>query len=284
MRESVARAFRRFTANLEGYTLYMYLDVNGYVHTGIGNLIDSPEIAASLEWRRSDGSVATKNEVIDAWNTVKARQDMKTGGGVAYAPLTTLRLRESAISELVAHKLSQHEAALKRRFPAFEAWPADAQLGILSMAWALGPNFKFQKFEAALKKVFPDFFSAAEESHIREQGNLGVIPRNIANRILFENAAQVLALGLDPAKLYYPGVIQRDGSIKGGEPGPTPTASGAPPSMPPLAADTAKPLGTIPRVAASATPSFPGGVYGHLALGAALGGALMIALTSMRKS
>ena len=49
--------------------------------------------------------------------------------------------------------------------------------------------------------------TAERESHLRTDGNPGVIPRNEANTRLFTNAAAVVAQGLDRSRLYYPDAL-----------------------------------------------------------------------------
>src|SRR6185369_2729416 len=126
-------------------------------------------------------------EVADAWTKVHDAQSYaKLGGGNAYwAHLTSLRLDHDGIAQLVKSKLAANEEILKKRFPAWESWPADAQLGTLSMAWAMGPNFNFPRFQAAVTQLIPDFRAAAAESKMGEAGNPGLVPRNLANRALF---------------------------------------------------------------------------------------------------
>lgn len=205
MRAAVAAAFRDFTARFEGVCPWLYLDVLGLVTTGIGNLVDPMPAALSLPWRQPDGSLADQDTIAAAWRTVKAAQSMKLGGGGAFARLTTIRLTDAGVNDLVQGRLRANDAALSKRFPGYDSWPADAQLGTLSMAWAMGTGFMFPKFEAAVHAL--DFATAARECAISTAGNPGVAPRNAADVICFTNAAQALAQRLDPEKLWYPAVI-----------------------------------------------------------------------------
>ncbi|MGO9893202.1 MAG: hypothetical protein ACLPX8_03180, partial [Bryobacteraceae bacterium] len=110
-------------------------------------------------------------------------------------------------------RLAANESFLKRQqwFQDFDTWPADAQLGLLSMAWAMGPGGpgQFPHFSSACKSL--DFNAAAAECKMNEAGNPGLIPRNQANFTLFSNAAIVLAGeaqgGLQSSSLYYPRVL-----------------------------------------------------------------------------
>jgi hypothetical protein len=100
-------------------------------------------------------------------------------------------------------KLAANETYLRQRYPAYDDWPADAQLGLLSMSWAMGPGFKFPAFDAAVTDL--DFARAATVCSINSTNNPGVVPRNAANKQLFGNAAAVGAWALDPDVLWYPG-------------------------------------------------------------------------------
>jgi GH24 family phage-related lysozyme (muramidase) len=209
--DSVLNAYRAFTAQFEGITRFMYTDKKGYVTTGIGNLIENlkthqptPE-TFTLGWKRPDGSPASQQEILDAWNAVKAAWPKVQS--VAAQSLTTIRLDKEAIDRLVTSKLKQNEAYLRKKYPGYDAWPADAQLGILSMAWALGSGFDFPKFTAAVNRPRPDFRAAAAASHIHDPGN-PIEGRNAANKQLFLNAASVLDAGHDIATLFYPRALK----------------------------------------------------------------------------
>lgn len=201
MRTAVRDAFVTYTSPLEGVVHFMYCDVLGLVTTGIGNLIDPAQMALGLPWLRADGSPATQREIAAEWMAVKARQDLKMQGGMAYKQVTRLHLDDAGVAALVMGKLDANDAFLIKRFPSFEDWPADAQLATHSLAWACGPAFRFPKLAAALENQ--DFDTAAAECTIHpEQGT--IVKRNAAQRILYRNAAKVLACQLDPDELHWP--------------------------------------------------------------------------------
>lgn len=208
MRQTVRDNYAAFTSRFEGAVPWMYLDVKGLVTTGIGNLIDSPGAAQALPWRHGvNGALASPAEVAAGWQAVKARQDQKLigGGQKFWGTLTDLRLDADGIRQLVDAKLQSNEAILRNRFPGYESWPADAQLGLLSMAWAMGANFKFPKFEAAVNGLVPDFRAAASLSHMNAAGNPGLVPRNTANESLFLSAADTLSSNLSLDRINWSG-------------------------------------------------------------------------------
>jgi hypothetical protein len=194
---SVQDAFIPFTEPLEGRVPFMYLDVKSLVSTGVGNLLDAdsgehfgtnpqplPDIF-TLEWfDRNTNAIASNSEIEEEYRTVKF-------SGTAFASLsqkeaiTRLRISDQTINDLVTRKLFSFEDTLRNRppFTLLDQWPADGQLGLFSMAWGLGPAFRFPKFEAAA--AAQDWLTMAHECKMREEGNPGVIPRNVRNALLF---------------------------------------------------------------------------------------------------
>jgi hypothetical protein len=156
----------------------MYLDVKRLVSTGVGNLLDQddperfgsnpqplPEIF-TLGWSdKNTGVPANRDEILQEYRTVKF-------SNTANLPtpqrerITRLVITEDAVDALVARKRDSFEAALKQRqpFAAFESWPADAQLGVMSMAWAMGPKFRFPRFQAAAQAA--DWLEAAKAGRV----------------------------------------------------------------------------------------------------------------------
>lgn len=211
MYQSVQDAFMSFSTQFEGKVNYMYLDIKGLVTIGIGNLIDPVDLALNLPFvHKSDGSSASQDEIRNEWNTLKAQPDLAQKGYQACAPLTSLMLTDDSIAQLVTAKLNQFATTLKAtsEFSDMDSWPADAQLGLLSMAWAMGPGFgpSWPKFRAAC--AAHDWAAAAANCRMNETGNPGLKPRNDADVLLFTNAAAVQASGLDFSVLHWPSSVQ----------------------------------------------------------------------------
>lgn len=208
-RAAVFPAFLPLTRQFEGgeSIAWPFLDVKGLVTTGMGLLIDDPSMGG-LPWLHNAGGPASPAEIADAYQTVKAAQDhSQLGGGNAYwQNLTDLRLDADGFAQAVQNKFSSNENVMRGAFPAFDVYPADAQLGLHLLAWAMGPAFapKYPKFSAALRSSPPDFATAAQESHLSEVGNPGVHPRNVAMLVAFSNAQAVQDSGSDPDALNYP--------------------------------------------------------------------------------
>lgn len=203
MRASVRERFVWFTSRYEGVVPWMYLDVKGLVTTAIGNLIDPIQYALALPFVRADGSPASKDEIAAEWSRVKSHPTAAMQGHRVLKDVTSLRLTEDGIAKVVGAKLDQNWTHLRGRFPEIAEWPADAQLATLSMAWACGPAFRFPMLEASLRSQ--NFAMAAIECKMSTTGNPGIVPRNVANKILYRNAHVVKQFDVyDPETLYYP--------------------------------------------------------------------------------
>jgi GH24 family phage-related lysozyme (muramidase) len=179
----------------------MYLDKKGLVTVGIGNLIDPIRLAVSLPFLHSDGSLATKDEITFEWRKMKLNKHLAFQGATAAGKIASLHLSSNSISELVFTVLRKNDKQLIEALPAFRNWPADAQLAIHSMAWAMGTGFlaEFPKFIRAC--LIGDWTKAASECAMRTANNAGLIPRNHANRKLLLAADLVCKNGLDYATL-----------------------------------------------------------------------------------
>lgn len=204
MKTSVINIFAEFSTSFEGYVPHMYLDIKGLVTIGIGNLIDPMSSALGLPFVRKDnGQPATTNDIILEWRKMKLNKQLAQQGYRAAAKIATLELTKDGIANLVRNKMFDFETYIERHtLPEFDTFPADAQLAIMSMAWAMGPAFfpKFPAFTKACKQK--EWSTAAEHCYINSKNNPGLIPRNKANRKLFLAAAYVQYENLNPENLY----------------------------------------------------------------------------------
>jgi GH24 family phage-related lysozyme (muramidase) len=211
VRDVVREAFHAFSEPLEGRCRHLYADAKGLITTGVGNLVDPVNLALALPWRRPDGELATDAEVIAAWKRVKRDANPRAGGGT-HARLTSIRLEDADVDRLIERKLDEVDAQLARLLPAWESWPADGELALISWAWAAGAAAKYPKMLAALKRL--DFAAAADEVKVWSIANDGtksepgtLKDRNRHNRNLLRNAAAVVVGDLDPTVLHWPAVL-----------------------------------------------------------------------------
>jgi len=192
MHQSVKDAFIPFNEPLEDRVPFMYMDILGLVSTGIGNKLEEnghllPE-AFTLGWSDKITHVPASNaEIEQEYQTVK-NSGTAMGTHAQKEAVTRLRITNSAIDTLVMTKLAQMETLLRARppFAGLDLWPAPGQLGLFSMAWAMGPAFNFPSFQAAAQSE--DWLTMARESHMDDSANPGLVPRNVRNGLLFSIA------------------------------------------------------------------------------------------------
>ncbi|MET7573164.1 peptidoglycan-binding protein [Streptomyces sp. NPDC005492] len=191
------------------------LDADSSEHFGT-NPSPLPDIFALGWFDKNTRAPANREEIEEEYRQVKF-------SGTNLAPLgqkeqiTRLRISDEDIDSLVTAKLDSFEATLKGRAPftGFDDWPADGQLGLLSMAWAMGPLFNFPKFQGAAAQS--DWTTMARECKMTEAGNPGVIPRNIRNALLFSLAGWTSSQGgADFSQLIYDPTQKLDANMRSG--------------------------------------------------------------------
>lgn len=210
MRASVAKYFEYFSAGFEARVPVLYLDIKGLVTTGVGNLVDPMPLALELPWMHRNTTLdvpASQAEIINEWNRVKAATAHATGPTSYWLATARLQLNTQAIDDLVARKAAEFERGLSAyaEFKDFPEWPADAQLGILSMAWAMGDGgfATFPHFRAAAAKG--DFRGMAAQCYLDTTDNPGLVSRNRANFELFTNASIIVrSKAFDYDKIVWP--------------------------------------------------------------------------------
>ena len=203
IRPAVLAAWRAWNTPLEGVCQWMYLDTLGLVTTGMGNLIDPVGLALPLPWLKQDLLPATESDIVAEWDRIKFRVELAKQGAEAARAIATLSLTDAAIDALIGSKLQSFADTLAAvpEFAAFEAWPADAQMGILSMAWAMGPNFApgWPLFRAAC--AAEDFATAADECWMQDNGG-DIERRNVATERAFLAAERTVTEWRDFDTLY----------------------------------------------------------------------------------
>jgi hypothetical protein len=215
-RNSVIDGFIKVQSPWEGVADVMYTDVLGLVTTAIGYLIDSNSNtspmanmngyapALVIPWvHKSDGQPATQPEIIQDWQTVK---NAHTQSGSFDLPndkkITQLKIPELVIQDLTASRMANNETELLKSLPNFAKFPADAQMAIHGMAWAMGgafiPRDGFKTFANAANRS--DWAAAKANSNFK-----GVSAKRKAGQDkMFDNAATVAANKLNPDTLWYP--------------------------------------------------------------------------------
>ena len=207
-KKSVRAVFLEFSKKFEGCIPWIYLDIKGLATVGIGCLIEPAGQALALPFvHRGTEDRATQDEISRDWVMVKRQRNLAHQGAQRARFFTNLDLLPEGIEALALQRLKLNEDyLLGHAFPMFGEFPADAQLGIHSMAWACGAGFPriFPRFTAAAK--VSDWAGCVRECTINAKNNPGLVPRNWANKKLFTKAAEVAAdpehETHDPEKLY----------------------------------------------------------------------------------
>jgi hypothetical protein len=215
---------------------YMYEDILGLVTTGMGNLIETPSTPPTQEnpstegtitdeglnagWTHADGTPASDDEIRAEFANVKAKWsaghwEPLGGFNENGKEIATLFLPEAAVKKLIFAKLQAFANVLKTQLPEWDSFPADAQMALLSHAWAAGASLGgWPKFKGFINSNPPDWRSAAAEGYVYGPNHTviaGITPRNDSNVRLMLNAEGVARTGSDPAVLYFPADIGSGG-------------------------------------------------------------------------
>ena len=187
MRPAVAAIFPKFSETYEGNVPWPYADCEGKITVGIGCLCDEPGEFHSLSWRDSEGDLADWDHVQHGYEEVRKAAVQRPGfASSGYEAETTIRLNPGDIVTLCLSRAKFADEFFTLRLPGYEAAPATAQLGVLSMAYAVGSYGvvrDFPKFCAAFSRG--DWATCALECHMDDRKNPGLRPRNRANQTLF---------------------------------------------------------------------------------------------------
>ena len=160
----------------------MYADTRGYVTTGIGNKLSSPQEAMELPWRhKATGLPATGAEIRAAFDRVEAKyaefrlahpDPKKSAGAPYYERATDLVLSTAKVDELANSRIEGFLKSLQRIFPGFDAYPAPAQRALVDMVYTLGAKGLEKKFPTVVASCRAgDFTTAARFCHRKAQAN-----------------------------------------------------------------------------------------------------------------
>ncbi len=190
MKQSVRAVFVEFSTKFDSCVPWMHLDGEGMVRAGINCLVDPIDHAFGVEWiHKDDGHKAEINEISSDWVRVKKNRLLAHQGPARARFVTSLELTKEGVEKLTFGRLEAHEAYLVAHvFPAFEGYPANVQLAILSAVWALGDPAQLKP--AFVKAILEEAWAlAAEECFLSEVNAPERKPRNWANRKLLATAA-----------------------------------------------------------------------------------------------
>lgn len=199
----VRDSFVAFTSRFEGRIRWPYLDAKSIVTAAIGIALPQPSDMCSLPWMVDDRA-ATHGEMYAAWATVHGHTELAGigGGQPVWQRLTDVRLPLASLDGITLERFDANDGRLSG-IARWGEFPADAQLAVHSMAYAMGVQrlyAEFPRFMGAIVRL--DFATAASEAHMSELGNAPLKPRNIADKERLLAAAQVIAEGA-PRDAFY---------------------------------------------------------------------------------
>jgi hypothetical protein len=210
MYDTVRAIIRKFLSMYEGELKQMYLDNRGLVTTGVGNLLQDSTAATNYQWEHISGNaLASSDEVIAEYNNVKS-DDTKTkipnwkimGGGnfvkrAIELGIVTLQLTSDSYNKIFTSTLNGLEGTMKGTpgYEAYETFPADAQMGILSVIWANGAGGIVKEGDLRLHRTWPNF---TRKVKARQWGDIADkedfkwkninADRKVATKTVFQNA------------------------------------------------------------------------------------------------
>lgn len=216
--------FWSFTEPLEGgiaaNCMFMVSDLQvatgmGITFKGKGDRNGGLAMASALEWVYKTGhpkanQPCTPADITLDYDTVLANEDLgKKGSGFLdeWKKITNCRITlnglKSAVRNRIVGNINYAKTARKdlKYLGDFDSFPADAQLCVASLTWAMGNDFGFKYFCEACRKK--DWVWAARECTLSNKES--TIPRRSAQQQLMMHNAACTALGVaDPDTLHFP--------------------------------------------------------------------------------
>ena len=179
----------------EGVVGHMYLDVVGLVTIGVGFMLPNAAAALALELvRRDSGAAATDGEKAQDWESVHAQEKAKLAS--TYKKFTKLDLPDSEVDLELESRLDDFARNLRQRFPKFDRFPDQAQIGLLDMIYSLGPRGLFNGFPTFCSAVDVQDWKTCAQEGVRRNVSAG---RNSDLQQLFLDAAEIAGTGVTEA-------------------------------------------------------------------------------------
>lgn len=176
----------------EGSVPHFYLDTEGLVTNGVGNMVPTVEAALRLPLRvQSSGDLAGEAAVRADFARVAAMAPGKVPS--FYREYESLVLSDDDINALLMARLGDFYARLSADFTSFAAFPQSAQVGLLDMIYNVGNGTlvkRYPKFDAAVRAG--DWIAAAHECK-RDASVKAFDARNKWTVLQFVGASKVAA-------------------------------------------------------------------------------------------
>ncbi|MBI4877651.1 MAG: hypothetical protein HY822_23720 [Acidobacteria bacterium] len=157
----VQAVLKEFLSRFEGVRRSMYLDNRSLVTTGIGFMLPSLGEAGRLHWRHPAGRAAGPEELAAEWSRVTGRWPPVEGA-------SPLLITPGEVDRVFASQVRARELILKAVFPAWESYPADAQLGMLAHSWLAASRGSIEGWQGG------DYVKAVRERRWDDAGGLSL--------------------------------------------------------------------------------------------------------------
>lgn len=198
MRTVVRNIFLEFVTRYTQCVGWMYLDPQGMVRTGIGSLLEPIDRALVLPWvSKDDGRKGELNEISADWVRVKKNRLLAHQQPHRARFVTQLELGKAGLEQVTFAQLDAYELELAAIFPheAWEEYPANVQLVVMSMVWELRGvgelagtwTPSLAGFAKAIREEA--WATAAEHCFLDDRTDPSRKPRNWAHRKLLTVAA-----------------------------------------------------------------------------------------------
>jgi GH24 family phage-related lysozyme (muramidase) len=136
--------------DFEGRIHWMYLDTDGNVTVGVGEMLPTSADALHLPFLCQNAQLATPAEIVAQFDAVKR---MEPGlKPLAYRRFESLLLADADIDAALRATLSRCAGELSALFPDFHEFPDAAKVALLDMRFNLGLT--------RLRKEYPHFCSS----------------------------------------------------------------------------------------------------------------------------
>ena len=128
---------------VEGFATHMYKDIANNVTVGIGLLLRDAADAKKLPFViKGTNTPAHPVHIENAFNIIRNSTKSGAAGAAAFEPLTNIEisLAEATIRALNAMDDFLRQLTSSTFFPEFGTYPTTVQMGILDIAYTLGPT------------------------------------------------------------------------------------------------------------------------------------------------
>jgi hypothetical protein len=190
----------------------------GITFTGKANRNAGLAMAVALEWvfkpeHPNRNARCTPADIARDYDVVLGMEELgRQGPGhlAEWKRATNCRITRDGLKRAVQNKIIGNINFVKtmrtgaKSIGDFDSFPADAQLCVASLTWAIGNEFGYPNFCKACREA--SWFAAAKECGFSDKSN--TLPRRqAAQELMMRNAGCTALGGGDPNILHWPGTL-----------------------------------------------------------------------------